>query len=58
MNDTLITRGYVVVDNFFTDIQSEYYMSQVANSISEKEMLLGQNRPSLVSDINNSKLRW
>jgi len=43
MNDTLITKGYVVVDNFFTDIQSEYYMSQVANSISEREMLLGQN---------------
>tara|TARA_Y100001937_G_scaffold125418_1_gene192209 strand:+ start:999 stop:2474 length:1476 start_codon:yes stop_codon:yes gene_type:complete len=41
MNDILYKKGYVVLDNFFSDIQTDYYMSKVVDILYEKDMMLG-----------------
>ena len=41
MHDILYKKGYVVIDNFFSDIQTDYYMSKVVDLLRENDMELG-----------------
>ena len=43
MNDKLYENGYVVLENFFTDKQVEFFMTQTVESIANKEMVLGKD---------------
>ena len=53
MNDKLYENGYVVLENFFTDKQVDFFMTQTVESIANKEMVLDI---SLISIFNSSKL--
>ena len=48
MNDSLFEKGYVIIDNFFTEAQTHFYMSNVANNIENREMKLGQDIGDIV----------
>ena len=43
MNDKLYENGYVVLENFFTDKQVDFFMTQTVESIANKEMVLGKD---------------
>ena len=43
MNDSLFKKGYVIIDKFFSEVQTDFYMSKVADIIEEREMKLGQD---------------
>ena len=32
MNDSLFEKGYVIIDKFFTEAQTHFYMSKVADN--------------------------
>ena len=48
MNDSLFKKGYVIIDKFFSEVQTDFYMSKVADIIEEREMKLGQDMGDIV----------
>ena len=43
MNDKLFENGYVILENFFTEQQVDYFSNQSIDSITRKQMVLGNN---------------
>ena len=41
MNDMLYTHGYQVIEGFYSQVQTDYFLYQVVNSMNNGELLLG-----------------
>ena len=57
MNDSLFDNGYVVLENFFTQPQTDFFMKQVVESISSEEMILG-GEPGLNKNESMHPMTW
>ena len=41
MNDMLYTHGYQVIEGFYSQVQTDFFLYQVVNSMNNGELLLG-----------------
>lgn len=57
MNNSLFENGYVVLENFFTQPQTDFFMKQVVESISSEEMILG-GEPGLNKNESMHPMTW